>query len=258
MSLFKKLFGQTSSPAPVAVPVESMAIDRSTAPESRGHEIAAAFDRAGNIGPYLAFRDRQLRDLEQQIRAWEKIDLVIKYIWDRDAFQTRRVKELSQTGDYDLLKNATSLRDFDAYLLQWHADAQKTMRESIHEQDRLHDMFTVLVTAESGMTQLPEDAKSYSLDALKTLRQYGDTLRKQAKSLPPQNNQAEQALTQARNSVTARKTQQREVAAEAEASGRRIKFNEFLNTGLVTSAAIKAPKTARFTRKPKAVQTVGP
>lgn len=257
MSLFKRIFSEFSG-AGSKVPLEELAKDMSKPAEERGRDIARSVNRTGHPGRYYDFRQEQMQNAEQQFEAWKDTSAVVRRLHEDNMQHTRSVRELAQMGEQKLLEKAPLLQGAENDLRHhWH-ETQKRLHTARHDGEQLKDTFTMLAAAEQHITQLTGPEKTYSAGVLKMAQQYADQIQQMTASLPPENKDLENAVAQARQAIIARDNQAREAVIAAEAMGRKIKFNEYLNTGLATSTAVTAPKTARFTRKPKAVQTVGP
>lgn len=252
MSIFKRFLSQLSGTGS-KVPIEALAQDTSRSAGDRARDIADAFNRAGDPYRYFKFRDEQMSYLEQHFRNWDHVDPVVRNLWEASTKHTHSVKELAQAGDDALLKTAPRLQGTEAELRLRRFEVQKLLQSAIIETEKLKDTFSVLNAAEKQMHQLPESEKKYTGEALKALHQQGDKFKKLETSLPPESKDIENAVTHIHNAEIARAREVREAVAAAEAAGRKIKFNEYLQTGLATDAAVVAPKTARFTRKPKPV-----
>lgn len=258
MSFFKRIFNRVG--AATHIPFEEMARDTSKPAADRARDMALAAAGDINAGQYQKFRNDQLQNIGPHITRWEKTNELIKQFLVQDDKHTRRVKEVSMIGDEALLKHAPHLQGEAASLALNRSQAAQVIKMALEEAESFRDIFMIMSSAEQNMSRLPDEEKKLVPQILNALARHADYFKRTGRNLPAENKEAEKAITRARNNEIARATQQRADAdaavAEAEASGRRVKFNEYLNSGLVTDGAIKAPKTARFTRKPvKAVST---
>lgn len=248
MSIFKRIFSQLTDKAYDA-PFEVLAQDDKAV--DRARNIAAAFNRSLDPYPYLEFREKHLKDLDKQLRGWDMLYDGMKQLWESSVQHTKTVTELASQGDDTLMQNAPRLQRAEAELHNQRQQMQKAVHDTKGDMDRLKDMFTMLSNAEKQMPRLKEDYKKHVTDGLRMLDHQGAQLNQMLSQLPTANNDVENALATIRNAEIDRANQQRQAIAEAEAQGRKIKFNEYLKTGLATGTAVTAPKTARFTRRPK-------
>jgi len=256
MSVFKTLFSQLSGKLS-NTPIEVLAKDMSKSAEDRGSDIAYAYNPARNPRAYYDFRDQQLYEVEKLYGTWKDIHVLVDNLREANAKHSKNVWDQVQArDDAALLKNAPRLQSTAADINLLRHQAQKAIEDASRELDRMKDTFEMLAAAEDKMMPLRESEKKHTPQTLIMLQKQADEFRQLAGVIPPENKDAEKAITKIRQAEIDRANQQRAAVAAAEAAGRKIKFNEYLNTGLVTGKAITAPKTARFTRKPKSVQGV--
>lgn len=253
MRFFKELFGQVSGAAS-NVALGQLAQDMSRPEADRARDIADAVNRTKTFDLYLQFRDAQMAAVGEKSPAWQKATTAVDYLRDRDDAHTQYVQKLVAAGK--VLITTTKMRDAAADFGRMRNDVQKLVQATLDDMERMKDLFRVMIEAEKQMPLLPDAQKKSLPFALALLGQEADGIRLNGNRIPPENKDAEKAIDHARNADIARDRQQREAVAEAEARGRRVKLNEYLKTGCVTGAAIKAPKTARFTRKAKPAQGV--
>lgn len=259
MSFFRKIIARTFGTVSEAQ-IEALAQDQSRTAEDRGRDIARAVDGSAYPQPYFAYRDRQLRHNEQQFEAWKIIHADWKDIHARidrlrelNIHHTRNVKEMAKAGDDNLLENAHKLEGAETELRrQWH-QMQMMLQSAKSLTDKATDTFTTLCAAEKHMATLPQSEKNFCAEVLGMVHDRAAYLQQLVKTMPPESRDLEKAVANARNNITAREKAAREATLAAEANNLKIKFNEYLQTGLATDAAVVAPKTARFTRKPKPV-----
>lgn len=248
MSFLEKLFGRASSAAP-KVSFEALVQDTSRRDVDRARDIAEAVNRSSNCDLYLEFRDTQITMVREKLSVWKKANISVDYLRDRDAAHTQYVQKLVAEGKVLATARKMQTAAVDFGLLR--NDVQKTVQSTLDEMEQMKNLLQVMIAAENQMLLLTEAQKKSTPLALRMLEQEAEDIRLNTGRIPPENKDVEQAINHARNTDIARAKQQREAAAEAEASGRRIKLNEYLNTGVATGQPLAAPKTARFTRKPK-------
>lgn len=248
MSVFQRIFNRFSA---AHIPFREMAGDTSKPVADRGREVAIAASGQINFEQYQKFRSDQLQNIGPHITRWEKTNDIIKQVFEQDDKHSRRVKEVSMIGEEALLKHASHLQAEAASLGLQRAETVQLVKRTLDEMELFREVFSVMASAEQYISLLPEAEKKYVPQTLNALAQHADNLKRLGRNLPPENKQADIAITNARNAEIARANARREAILKAESEGSKIKFNEYLDTGFVTEAAIKAPKTARFTRKPK-------
>ena len=258
MSVFKTLFSQLSGKLS-NTPIEVLAKDMSKSAEERGSDIAYAYNPARNPRAYYDFRDQKLYEAEKLYATWKDIHVLVDNLREANGKHSKNVwEQVRARDDAALLKNAPRLQSTAADVNLLRHQALKAIEDARRDLDRMKDTFQMLAAAEDKMMPLRESEKKHTPQTLIMLQKQADEFRQLAGVIPPENKDAEKAITKIREDEITRANQQREAIAAAEAARHKIKFNEYLNTGLSTASAIKAPGTARFTRKPKAVQTVGP
>lgn len=249
MSVFKKLFGKFAD-----VPFEELAQDDGQPMWDRAVRIADAANRGNGPARYLHFRDGQLHNMELALKSAMETDDIVKPLREATEKHLQELKQLAQEGDEALLKREARLQAAGTGLSQQRTEVLKILQSKLKPLRDLTKTFNLLAEAEKLMPNLPAPEKNHIPEALVLLSGQDDKMMKHGVDLTLAGKDAETAIKNARDSETTRANKQREAATARQAGERRVKFNEYLKSGLSTGAPVSAPKTARFTRKPKTVK----
>lgn len=255
MSFIKRIFSQISGAA-VDAPVGEIAQDSSRSIAERGEDIANAVNSYGSTRPYLDYFNKQMGKFDQYTEGVKLLQESAMRLWQEGIEYSKKVREVAQAGEDALTTNRHLLEVTEQSLKMQRQKLLVTVKEIEQETDQLVDTFSVLAAAGDKIHKLSDAEKKDAKAALDIIqKQATNTLQSQA-GLPPENKDLENAFAKIRNDENERAAQAREAseaAAAAEAATHKVRLNEYLNTGLSTSSAVKAPGTARFTRKPKGI-----